>query len=39
VRENVGALGWRCTAAEVAALDGAAAQVQNKATQNIFMTK
>jgi len=39
VRENVGALGWRCTAAEVSALDAAAAKVQNKATQNIFMTK
>ena len=38
VRENLGALGWRLSADEVAALDDAASRVEKKATQNIFQT-
>lgn len=38
IRENLGACGWRLSAAEVRALDDAAAAATKKATQNIFMT-
>eukprot|EP00667_Euglena_gracilis_P006845 EG_transcript_6896 len=38
VRDNLGALGWRLTAGEVAALDAAARKARRKATQNVFMT-
>eukprot|EP00270_Netrium_digitus_P002614 TRINITY_DN1296_c0_g1_i2.p1 TRINITY_DN1296_c0_g1~~TRINITY_DN1296_c0_g1_i2.p1 ORF type:complete len:443 (+),score=86.93 TRINITY_DN1296_c0_g1_i2:3-1331(+) len=37
--ENLGALGWRLSGAEVAALDDAAAAVPRPMLQNIFQTK
>ena len=38
VRDNLGALGWRLTAAEVETLDAASLAVPRGATQNIFQT-
>ena len=38
VRDNLGALGWRLTEAEVATLDVASKAVPKGATQNIFQT-
>ena len=38
-RENLGALGWSLTTAEVEALDQAATRVKKKMVQNIFQTK
>jgi pyridoxine 4-dehydrogenase len=37
--QNLGALGWQLTAAEVTALDEAAAGVDRKMIQNIFQTR
>jgi len=37
--DNIGALGWRLTPAEVAELDSAATKVDKKMIQNIFQTK
>ncbi|CAI5951443.1 unnamed protein product [Closterium sp. NIES-64] len=38
-KENLGALGWRLSSNEVAALDDAAAEVPRPMIQNIFQTK
>ena len=38
VRENLGALGWRLTASEVATLDEVSMSLPRGATQNIFQT-
>jgi len=38
-RENIGALGWKLSATEVAELDQAAIKVNKKMVQNIFQTK
>jgi len=38
-RENIGALGWRLDAGEIAALDQAAATTDKKMVQNIFQTQ
>ena len=38
-KENLGAMGWRLTAAEVEELDRAAARVKKGMVQNIFQTK
>ena len=40
-RDNLGALGWRLSAGELAALDAAAAAVPraNRMVQNIFQTQ
>jgi pyridoxine 4-dehydrogenase len=37
-KENLGALGWRLSAGEVAALNEAAAKVPKTMVQNIFQT-
>jgi pyridoxine 4-dehydrogenase len=37
-RDNLGALGWRLTAAEEASLEEASARSQGKMVQNIFQT-
>ena len=38
-KDNLGAMGWRLTAAEVEELDRAAARVKKGMVQNIFQTK
>ncbi|NJK77409.1 MAG: aldo/keto reductase [Microcoleus sp. SU_5_6] len=38
-RENIGTLGWKLDAGEIAELDKAAANISNKMVQNIFQTK
>lgn len=38
-KENLGALGWRLSEAEVAELDAAAGRCKKGMTQNIFQTK
>jgi pyridoxine 4-dehydrogenase len=39
VRDNLGALGWRLSAAEVAALDAAADAAPRGMIQNVFQTE
>ena len=38
LEDNLGALGWRLSAAEVAALDEASDKVGKSTSQNIFQT-
>jgi pyridoxine 4-dehydrogenase len=38
-QENLGALGWRLSAGELAELDKAAARIKKGMVQNIFQTK
>ena len=37
-QENLGAMGWRLTAAEVSALEAAADKVPRELVQNVFQT-